>query len=407
MEPQPLNSSTPPSIPPQPVEEKSPHSNRTFKIALLVFLFLLLAAIVTYTFQNYQPEQEIVVTPTEPTTIPVPTSSEWKTYVSEKYGFEFKYRPDLTIKEREGAIDLVYMGELEPYDKQFSASIYIIDNPHAYSPRSYAEKELCKDAIKLEGQDTTNYCLNLVKEHMEVYKKGEADGIKTQYNLYENPTQVIIFPFNKKLVLVMSSGETGGLPTALASETIDQILNSFQFIEEKETSTSRTKIIDGNAYLIHNGKEELLANKNDFIEDAYAPPIMFTDAVLSSDQRKVLLIAQGGISANLLFYSDLNNVSFKYIHTVSEAVWSKNSRYIAFTSSVGDAGGDYFLGLYDSNSNKTADISKQSTIEGVPSYSNIRWKNDDSAIIVHYSAQDEIPYGNIIGQDDITISVTN
>lgn len=156
--------------------------------------------------------------------------NNWPLYKSKNYNLSFRYRTDLNIEEKEKSINLAYMGTLEPYDKLFHATIYVIDNPNKYTAQQYAETELCKDAIKFpDGTDTTNYCLNLVKDNMESYKNNSVVGIKTQYNLYENPTIAIIFPFEDKLILFVSSGETGGLPTEMGMQTIDQILSTFQF----------------------------------------------------------------------------------------------------------------------------------------------------------------------------------
>lgn len=154
----------------------------------------------------------------------------WPFYKSKNYNFSFKYRPDLEVEELEKRITLLYKGTLEPYDKLFHATVYIVDNPNNYTPQQYSETELCKDAIKFpNGTDTTNYCLNLVKDNMEDYKNNSVTGVKTQYNLYENPTVAIIFPFENKLILFLSSGETGGLPTEMGMQTIDQVLSTFQF----------------------------------------------------------------------------------------------------------------------------------------------------------------------------------
>ncbi len=156
---------------------------------------------------------------------------EWPVYKSSVYGFSFHYRPDLKIKEEEKHIFLGYDGELNPYDLLFGLSIYIVDNPLKINPETYATSELCKDAFRRPDLniDTTEYCQKLVTDNLEPYKNNNIDGIRTIYNLYENPMYTIIFPFKDKLMVLLSSGETGGGPTDLGKQTIDKILSTFAY----------------------------------------------------------------------------------------------------------------------------------------------------------------------------------
>ena len=110
----------------------------------------------------------------------------------------------------------------------------------------------------------------------------------------------------------------------------DKMLLTFKFIDRNQ---GRVKIIQGNVYFLSaDGKPKLIANPKDIKEQGGL--FAFTDALLSPDHSKIRLLGQGGISSELLYYTRLNNISVKNISTAEEAVWSPNSRYIAYNSKV-------------------------------------------------------------------------
>ncbi|MBI4137375.1 hypothetical protein HY469_04900 [Candidatus Roizmanbacteria bacterium] len=413
--------------PPQPVEpavQPEPSHHKPIKIIIVAILLALAAFVGVVGYQIVQlnqswrfsepPEMMEPINEQPPSPAEV-DMSDWQTYRNEKYGFEFDYPATwkLNTFEKPGtpevndSISIGVMDTVPPQKEGFggnSSSSFFISNDHRKNlPENLTE------ANEYYLEYLTNYVPGISYHSPEVTSQEEIilDGYTairsvitlqepSEYPYFNNQIILVYFPLNDEFWTIQLSGEN--------TAALDQILSTFRFLDK---SQDKIQILDGNAYLVQDGKQQLVANKDDFKEDSYAPPIIFTDAIVSPDQYKVLLIAQGGISAELLFYSDLNNVSFKYINTVSQAVWSHDSRYVAFTSKIADAGADYYLGIYDTNSHQTVDISKQSSINGIPSYSNIRWQEDDSGIIVHYTAQDEIPYGMKVGEGDITIPLTS
>jgi hypothetical protein len=182
-----------------------------------------------------------------------------------------------------------------------------------------------------------------------------------------------------------------------------QIVSSIKFLE---TNHGHIKIQNGNVYYISSFGQNILANKDDFTQTEYVPPIIFTDAQLSPDQDKVLLFAQGGITSKQLFYTKVNPILVKYIHTVSQALWSPSSRYIVYTSHIADAGGDYFLGVYDTETNRNLVLSPKSSYSNTNIYTLKSWENNNTGILVHYQTQSDIPYGEIIKEGDVVIPLT-
>ena len=121
----------------------------------------------------------------------------------------------------------------------FSASLYFKENDKLQTPEQYAKNELCKDAIVIPSIGSTKeYCLNLVNENIKNYENNNVKGIKTLYNLYENPTYTIIFTHENLIFIFVSSGETGSLPTELGIKTIDQILSTFKFLGPVQSKVS-------------------------------------------------------------------------------------------------------------------------------------------------------------------------
>jgi hypothetical protein len=134
-----------------------------------------------------------------------------------------------------------------------------------------------------------------------------------------------------------------------------------------------------------------------------------TETIPSPDKTKTALMAQGYISSPYLFVKDHNN-HLETLHAAAQVVWSNNSRYIAYTAKIADAGSTYALYLHDTQKGETIDLrSKDSLLEKIPdgegrtAFYDPRWSADDSLLIVDYTTYDSIPYGNATGEGVVSI----
>jgi hypothetical protein len=157
---------------------------------------------------------------------------------------------------------------------------------------------------------------------------------------------------------------------------------------------------DGNIYLVSGEKKELLidsqANKNYFHD--YPVNMDFVQAELSPDKSKLFACAYANISRPVLFYVNLNDINnSQQADTCTDAAWSPNSRYIAFTNATGDCGpANSNLGFYDTKVNKTyylATFNHLPTISNLSFktilYNSIQWLPDSSGVSAHYTAYSE------------------
>src|SRR3989344_2038556 len=256
MKSQPLTSTTP-DIPPQPVEQKPSHSNRTFKIILVVFLFLFLAAVIMYAFQNYQPQQETkVIPPTEPTTTPSPTplpdlsnrvtdsgtKSGLKTFTGDFYSISFP--PDWKFK---GPIisDNGFIQAISITSPTNTTSLQVglnYDFPHDFGPEA-AEHTLRKVQAKIgsktyEGEETT------YGNKTSVYTMVTAPDLIVKYNsIYNDPDELPMFfmygndyPLQEVRSLDKLNSAENYQQYLKDKKIIDQILSSFRFLPQDISS---------------------------------------------------------------------------------------------------------------------------------------------------------------------------
>lgn len=124
--------------------------------------------------------------------------------------------------------------------------------------------------------------------------------------------------------------------------------------------------------------------------------------ILSPDKSKSALLVDAGFSSYFLVYKDNKNDSYKEVDFAEEVVWSKNSRYIAYSGKVADAGSTYKLNIFDTNTKEVIDLRDKLNEDEVPfahiSFHNIRWEQDDKFIQVDWTAYSDIPYGEILDE---------
>lgn len=188
-------------------------------------------------------------------------------------------------------------------------------------------------------------------------------------------------------------------------------------------SEEEIKIIDGSVYkLLPSGEKKLLLNKEDFRknteryigqpqdysrEDSF---FTFSYVSLSPDKTKMLLFAQGSLTLEYLYYTSTDGANVISINLASEAIWSNNSRYIAYANKPADSGSIVRVYVYDTQTNKEVEVSKNHKVANLIysylGFSNLRWLDDDSGIKVKYDAyKGEMPHGEKIGEGETILMV--
>jgi hypothetical protein len=174
---------------------------------------------------------------------------------------------------------------------------------------------------------------------------------------------------------------------------------------QKETIFSYS-IIDGSLYKVFpNRKSELAVDKKQLKSEGMEKetPFEIISYDFSPDKSKVLLHAQGGISADLLFIVECTGGMVSFISYGEESAWSPNSRYIAYTRRPGDVG-PLLLNAYDvtTHNNAQLDVGKYHINT---SYSKLEWLPDSTAITADFEQMDTIPMGKIIKKGTTTIKL--
>lgn len=212
-----------------------------------------------------------------------------------------------------------------------------------------------------------------------------------------------VYYFSKSRIIQPQSQnpvDTSLIPrSTISSTSVSESTPTTQISEE-------VKIIDGSVYRVSAiGKKELLLDKQNYQDKGVSN---FIEVSLSPDKSNVLLFAQGGISIPFLYYTPLFKINMQYIDITQEAVWSHNSRYIAYINGPAEALTNSEIHIYDTTLNKKIDISNKPTIKNLSydylTFTNISWSEDDSGIKVHYIARGgEAPRGETLGEGDIIL----
>ncbi|MBN1168588.1 hypothetical protein JXA63_01740 [Candidatus Woesebacteria bacterium] len=211
-------------------------------VSAILFLFLFGLSVAVSYYKNLTPPPDVNYIPKAEISLPSETPEEkfettnWKTYSSDSLDFSFKYRPDLDIEESEDGYILQNNNKLEDYGSLFNASFRSLDNENNYTPKEYAEQQLCKEA------NSEAFCIDNVTENLKEYSNNNVIGIWTVYNLYENPITAVIFTNNSELYIFETSGETGENATKLGLETFDKILSTIEFTDNDVQGASTTYI---------------------------------------------------------------------------------------------------------------------------------------------------------------------
>lgn len=177
-------------------------------------------------------------------------------------------------------------------------------------------------------------------------------------------------------------------------------------------------IEDGDVYLIYRGRKERFVDKtaNTHYYGDFDVKFFFTKAELSPDKSKMYLQAYGAASAATLFYIDLSRVSDSYdVGSSTHALWSPNSRYIAYTYGAGDCGPQNLrLDAFDTLTKETISLNDKTKIPNLSYdmflYDAFTWLQDSSGLKVKYSAYKEggcIGENILVGKGTTTVQINN
>lgn len=218
--------------------EKSEHKKQLVLGVILVVIFVFLLCSFLYLFLSYT---KILNTSTNLVPTPTPTpnpAANWKTYRNPNNKFSFKYPPNLTMKaqDKEGDITLYFPQDFK--DREFfdyisigsrnipkNITIQVAIEKGYSSVGSYSATEFSFESIKIDG-------INALAN--------EAPAALNAYDVH--------FIKDDKLYAFRVSSHDSLSVSNPQRKTFDQILSTFKFLDEKESTEGRT--FTGNNFTI-------------------------------------------------------------------------------------------------------------------------------------------------------------
>ncbi len=379
-----------------------PSAQSRIPIYIFIFSFVILLASIIFLVQNNRKQIEeqtaksdiiqpsITSSPTLTSTpIIYPTLSDfqlanWKTYRSSSQKFSLRHPEEIIPQERWECTEFS-----DVMDPRASSSAELKKN-HTFFDICFIAEDM--------PSEIPEYRQNDYSEQKKITING-LSGYRKTITTYPDKQDTDIIYLENPVGGYVSIDLIAGNPYLL-----EEIISTFEFVD---INKGKIKIKKGSVFFVQNGQEKVLADVNDSIEVENLRVELFTDAILSPDERKVLLFARAGINSELLFYTTVDSPSVEYIGLVSKAAWSGNNQYIAYIARIADAGGNYFIGVYDTNLNRNLTLTNKPNIKGIPNYSSVMWEQDDSGIKADYIAQSDIPYGETVGEGIVSIPLSS
>lgn len=174
------------------------------------------------------------------------------------------------------------------------------------------------------------------------------------------------------------------------------------------TAPENYKIINGSLYkILPAGKEILFIGKSSVKDPDPNYPYTIKEIAgfeISPDKTKMILWGEDDNYRSILYYTQINNLQFKFIGNSLGGIWSPNSQYIAYTAKHTDAG-PYELSVFDTAENKDAETIKPE-LGSYTNYSNPVWEADSRTIRTAYETYDPLPpHGTLIASGEAEIKI--
>ena len=257
MEPQQVT----PTVPPPIVEENPRRSNKTFKILLLVFLFILLSGVITYAVQNYQPQSQSDILP-RPEDVPSPTleeMSDWETYRSDEYGYSIQHPKDWFIEESwnsnvPGTVlfsnNEIVPGNVLPFPTRVPGSLGFTTDPLI----EFGAKETeAKSVVELKSDyDYLASCNSNENSAILNEDEKQVNNAQVYYIHYSCESERGSFEYKAYYFLDGSGRIVRIRPDFGVDENInlfDQILSTFRFVEEESSISPAAEMSCGGSLL--------------------------------------------------------------------------------------------------------------------------------------------------------------
>lgn len=218
---------------PQPVQDTqeppspSPHSSTQSKLLLVMSGVLLLALGVAGGWYYGRISNPIESMPAPSPTVATDQMAGWETYINKEYGFKFKYPPRFTLTKQENQTILL--------DELTNHSIAVMVLP--VTGFEYCFKYSEEKVITIDGENAQT-----------------ADGIggtemcSDQEKDYTNlGTTYVLIPLNKSETTIPNikihlDYEYPLTDKEMARSNLDQILSTFEFLDEGTSSNAKTHI---------------------------------------------------------------------------------------------------------------------------------------------------------------------
>jgi hypothetical protein len=144
-------------------------NQKGFAPVLLLLFVVLIAGLSFFAFQKYSTKPVSIQNPSTESTSPSNETASWKTYQSAKYGFEFKYPNNLSVRS-DSTYESVGFLENPSENSTQKLIVSVSDNLQGISLKDYKEK----------NKPIPDDRLNVSYEGINI---NSYDALKTQYEL--------------------------------------------------------------------------------------------------------------------------------------------------------------------------------------------------------------------------------
>jgi len=215
-------------------------------LVVISFLVIGLILIANKPKGSNLPPTQIPISTVEPTPVPNPTEN-WKTYMNDKYGFEFEYPDDLNNKCCEEYSDSLYgmakvitLAQKLDTDFEGGAEIYngltisLALNKTNTPLDTFVEDQKIKNLQRFYGEDQLKTALSKIKT-TRVGIAGQEGLLITNQPVLN--IDIIYLPIqnNKYFISIYKSEEHD----KEFDKTFDQILSTFKFLDSEENAEGK------------------------------------------------------------------------------------------------------------------------------------------------------------------------